>query len=271
MGVVSGSELFRPSAPPPPVLLALDVGNSAIKGGLFEGEALSRAFRLRTDPTASVAAYRHALRHHLGGASVRRLGLASVVPAVGAAVAEAAHLETMQGPMLVGPRLRLPFALGYRTPETLGADRLAAAAGAWVRFGEEAAGRPLVVVDAGTAVTFEVLEGGAYLGGAIGVGPDLLRLALARGTAQLPEIRPALPRSPIGRSTAEALQAGIALPFLDGVRGMLGRLREALGAEPLVVATGGWGSLLGEHLEAVAHVEPALVLHGVRALAALNP
>lgn len=231
-----------------------------------------RTFRFATDPTASVPTYRHALRHHLDGAEVRRVGLVSVVPAVTERLADAARAETLQLPVVVGPALVLPFRMAYETPETLGADRLAAAAGAWALYRAAHPSRPLVVVDAGTAVTVEVVSGDdAYLGGAIGAGPDLVRRALARGTAQLPEVSPVLPRRAVGRSTREALQAGLMWPFLDGVRGLIARITAELDAAPFVVATGGWGALLAEYLDAIDHAEPDLVLHGVRALLDLNP
>lgn len=255
-----------------PLLLTLDIGNTAIKGGLFDGSALTRTFRMATDTVASVPAYRHALRHHLDGAEIERVGLVSVVPAVTGLLAEAAQAETMRLPLIVSHRLTLPFAMGYETPDTLGTDRIAAAAGAWTLYRDDAPDRPLVVVDAGTAVTLEVVSAdGVFLGGTIGAGPDLVRRALARGTAQLPEVEARLPRRAIGRSTKEALQAGLMWPFLDGVRSLLARAADELGAEPLVIATGGWSELLAEHTEAVDHVEPDLVLHGVRALLDLNP
>ena len=100
-------------------------------------------------------------------------------------------------------------------------------------------------------------------------GPGLVRDALSRGTAQLPPVSLALPATPVGRSTAEALQAGILFGFLDGVRGMLGRLHHHLGARPIVVATGGWADFLKAHLDEIDHVEPHLVLHGIRTLMTL--
>ncbi len=252
--------------------LTLDIGNTAVKGGLFDGPALVRTFRLASDAAASVPAYRHALRHHLDGAEIERVGIASVVPVVAERLVEAARAETLRLPLVVSPRLALPFEMGYETPETLGTDRIAAAAGAWTRYHGDAPDRPLVVVDAGTAVTLEVVSAdGVFLGGTIGAGPDLVRRALARGTAQLPEIDAVVPRRAVGRSTSEALQAGLMLSFLDGVRGLLARVTAELRADPLVVATGGWSGLLAEHTEAIDHVEPDLVLHGVRALLELNP
>lgn len=254
------------------MILALDIGNTAVKGGLFDGTALVRTFRFATDPAASVPAYRHALRHHLGGAEVQQIGIASVVPAVTERLAEAVRAETLLPALVVRHTLALPFAMGYETPETLGTDRLAAAAGAHALYREAQPDRPLVVVDAGTAVTVEVVSADdVFLGGTIGAGPDLVRRALAGGTAQLPDVAPDLPRRAIGRSTREAIQSGLLFPFLDGVRGLLTRIADELGTEPYAVATGGWGTLLAEHVPAIVHAEPHLVLHGVRALLDLNP
>src|SRR5690606_2623443 len=146
------------------------------------------------------------------------------------------------------------------------------AAGAHALYREAQPDRPLVVVDAGTAVTVEVVSADdVFLGGTIGAGPDLVRRALAGGTAQPPDVAPGLPPRAIGRSTREAIQSGLLFPFLDGVRGLLTRIADELGTEPYAVATGGWGTLLAEHVPAIVHAEPHLVLHGVRALLDLNP
>lgn len=252
--------------------LALDIGNSAVKGGLFDGAVLVRTFQFETDPAASVPAYRHTLRHYLENAEARRVGLASVVPTVTERLGEAVRAETLQLPTIVGPALALPFKMGYETPETLGTDRIAAAAGAHALYRKMHPHRPLVIVDAGTAVTVEVVSADdVFLGGTIGAGPDLVRRVLSRETAQLPEVRATLPRRAIGRSTREAMQIGIMTPFLDGVRGLLARIAAELGTTPFVVATGGWGTLLAEHIATIDHVEPNLVLHGIRVLLDLNP
>jgi len=253
--------------PDAPSLLALDAGNSAVKGGLFAGERLVRTFRIaltRHDPPERWEA---ALREQLAGTPPVPVGLASVVPEV-AAVLEAYFRRAGVVPVAIGTALRLPFRIAYETPHTLGADRLAAAAAAWLRYsGAPAAPRAVVALDAGTAVTYEVLDRlGVYWGGAIAPGPVLLERALHTGTAQLPPVPLALPPQPVGRSTRGALQAGILYGFVDGVRGMLDRLVAYLGEPPVVVATGGWAPFLEEHVAAIETVDPHLVLHGIRLL-----
>ena len=253
--------------------LALDAGNSGLKGAFFEGDRLVHSFRTGYAQDGADG-WLATLRPHVGGRRVERVGIASVVPAVTAALRDVLPALSGPAPFVVHHALRLPFRLAYRTPETLGTDRLAAAAAAVAGYGRAPDGtaRAVVALDAGTAVTLEVIDaGGVYRGGVIAAGPDLVRDALAGGTAQLPPVPLDLPPSVIGGTTREALQAGILFTFLEGVRGLLARTEAALGTPPVVVATGGWGPFLAEHLEEVSAVDPHLVLRGVHVLMRLNP
>jgi type III pantothenate kinase len=124
----------------------------------------------------------------------------------------------------------------------------------------------VIVVDAGTAVTCEVVHrDGVYQGGTIAAGPALARQALQSGTAQLPAVPLDLPDDPVGRSTQTALQSGIMWSLVDGVQGMTDRLASTLPDAPQIVVTGGWGDLLARHLDTSSHA-PHLVLHGIRIL-----
>lgn len=255
--------------------LVLDIGNSAVKGGWFDGERLTRTFRLALQPQAPAEAWIAALHAELaGGGPVVRAGIASVVPPVTAALQTALRQAAGFSAEVVHHAMQLPFRLAYETPHTLGTDRLAAAAAAWVRYGRDAEERPrhVLALDAGTAVTFEVIRReGLYAGGSIAPGPRLMQYALHRDTAQLPEVPLDVPVQPVGRSTREALQAGIMYGFVDAVGGMLARLGRVLDAPPYVVATGGWAPLLHAQLPGIDHVDPHLVLHGIRLLMAMNP
>lgn len=252
--------------------LVLDVGNSAAKGGLFRGEALVHTFRIEGIDAVEPSAWSAALRERIGDVRPDRAGLASVVPSATAPLREVLRELTGREALVVSSDLRLPFRLDYQTPHTLGTDRLAAAAAAWTRFGGGSDAGACVVVDAGTAVTYEVVDrAGVYRGGAIAPGPALSARALIGGTAQLPSAVPLeLPEHAIGRSTREAIQAGLMWGFLDSVAGMLRRIRGTLKAPTYVVATGGWGPFLQEHLE-IDRVEPHLVLEGIRVLMEANP
>lgn len=255
------------------VLLTLDVGNSAVKGGIFDGNDLARVFSVSRasidDAGDAVRAWRNALAPRLSSASIEQVGLASVVPSTADAVIEALALLTTAPVTRVRPTMSLPFELAYETPETLGTDRLAAAAAGWGQYGRSASPpRSVIVVDAGTAVTCEVVHrDGVYQGGTIAAGPALARQALQSGTAQLPAVPLTLPDAPVGRSTQTALQSGIMWSLVDSVRGMTDRLADTLPDPPQVVVTGGWGSLFADHLPGSQHA-PHLVLHGIRLLVA---
>ena len=262
--------------------LTLDIGNSAAKGGFFSGERLRHTFHLAPPAEPTEAAWTAALRAALQTGAlekmleetgVARVGLASVVPAATLPAQAALWQVTGCRAEVVGPEMTLPFTLTYETPQTLGMDRLAAATAAWTRYYDP--GNGLVVLDAGTALTVEVIDaGGTFLGGTISAGPDLLRRALHAGTAALPDVPldapGGAPPPPIGRSTEAALRSGIFYGFVDGAHGLIDRCAATLGGTPIVVATGGWSALLARYIERIDHVEPHLVLHGIRALMALS-
>jgi type III pantothenate kinase len=257
------------------MLLALDIGNSAVKGALFDGETLRQVFHVDVPPPETSGEgradrWQQALGAHLSAVSVDRTGIVSVVPEAVPA-AEAALGSLTRGPVVVVDAfMRLPFTLDYETPRTLGTDRLAAAAAAWTRYGAPAS-RSIIAIDAGTAVNYEVVDHGAvYRGGAIGAGPALTQQALRSGTAQLPTVPLQVPSAAMGTSTHTAMQSGILYGFIDGVCGMVNRLGDALDDTPCVVLTGGWSAVLADRMPHVDRVEPHLVLDGVRILLDLN-
>lgn len=256
------------------MLLALDLGNSTVKAGLFENDKLIRVTLI--DPPGPSSAdpnarrWKEALTSFLDGCVIDRAGIVSVVPARTDAVTRLVQSITGKNVTSVHPGMALPFGLDYETPDTLGTDRLAAAAAGWVRYGRDGP-RSVLVVDAGTALNYEVIHrDGIYQGGAIAAGPGLMREALRAGTAQLPNVSLTLPGNPVGRSTETALQSGIMGGLIDSVRGMTDRLARTLPDAPQLVLTGGWSQLLADHLDASAQHAPHLVLRGVRILAAMN-
>jgi len=263
------------------MILTLDIGNTSVKGGVFDGPEVASVFHLDVGSPgggsdAAAESWERALRRATDGREITRAGLVSVVPDATPAAEQALESLTGQPVTCVTPAIPLPFRLDYETPHTLGADRLAAAAAAWVRYGrvprkaDEApptAPRSVIAVDAGTAVTYEVVRrDGSYRGGAIGPAPVLMQRALRSGTAQLPTVPLTFPDGPVGRSTRSALQSGILWGFVDGVTGMIDRLSGTLPDSPVVVVTGGWSDVLAEHVDAIDHVVPHLVLDGVRLL-----
>lgn len=245
--------------------LVLDIGNSAVKGALYSGDTLEHTFRSTHDP----ASLGPILLSEIESSSLERAGYASVVPMTSGVVSRL--FENGGIPVTrIRHSMRLPFTLAYKTPETLGTDRIAAAAAAWLRYGRDAE-RSVVALDAGSAFTYEVVRrDGVYLGGSIAPGPGLMQRALNRDTAQLPEVPLVLPEAPIGRSTTEAIQVGIMYGFIESARGLLKRINESLDENALVVVTGGWASMLAQNVDEVDAVDPHLVLEGIRLLMEMN-
>ena len=233
------------------MILVMDIGNSAAKVGLWNGSDVVRAGRL-TDPGA--------LADFLGDAHVQAAGAVSVVPAHNAAWS--AVVPSAVTLRFFDHESEWPVRIGYRTPGTLGTDRIAAAVGGWLDP-DRPPDTTTVVVDAGTALTLEVVTpDGEYPGGIIAPGPELLRRALNEGTAQLPLVPLESPPHTVGRSTVEAMQSGIMLGFQALVEGLLRDLRAQRG--PLyVVATGGWAPWLSTRIGDIDTVRPHLVLRGV--------
>lgn len=249
----------------------VDIGNSAVKWILFEGDTPVRRGREASPGLDGTPPWISRLGGDAEGAD--RAVLVSVVPSLTAVVSNELSQRLGRAPLVVSSALRLPFVMAYRTPATLGADRLAAAAGALdlaTRRGRNPGN--LVVVDAGTALTVDRIgEGPTYEGGAIAPGPVLLATALRSGTAQLPAVPMDLPAEVIGRSTDEAIRVGVMHGFVAAAEGLITRMSRTQAASPFVVATGGWAQLLARETTVIDEVAPDLVLHGALTLLALNP
>lgn len=242
------------------MILAIDIGNSSIKMGLIDSFTIVKTY-------TSKELNEDDLKDFINGYEVTAAGLASVVPDQTPLIQKWLS-KISDGPLLVvNPDLKLPFDMGYLSPETLGADRLAVAAAGQTLFPDD---RCIVIIDTGTAITFDVISDNCFLGGTIGPGPDLTRKALTHGTAQLPEIKPILPSFAIGRTTQECLQSGIMRGFVESTKGLLNAISAELPAEPRVILTGGWSSLLESHMDQPVVVEPHLVLYGIRNLLQIN-
>lgn len=242
--------------------LTVDAGNTYVKIALFEGPAFVRSWRFATHsdwPATAIAT--------LPNLDLAAIGVAAVVPIRDTVVEMAEQFRIT--PFFVDARGNLPFRMEYDTPMTLGADRVAAAAAAWVAFGGD--GRPVVSVDAGTAVTIEVVSGqGRFLGGSIAPGPPLQIRALTSGTAQLPEVDLEQVPQAIGTSTASGIRAGVLFGVVDAIDGMVRRICDDQGSTPHVVVTGGWAEYLSPLLRTPHLVDPHLVHRGILHLLLLD-
>jgi len=244
------------------VYLLIDISNSFTKFAASSRDTLRRDSR-STDPARTPRA----------GARMARPGqkivLSSVVPDSARLALRAFAPQAARGELLtVSPRLNLGAGIDYPRPSTIGADRLANAAAARHLYGA-----PCVVVDFGTAVTFDILSPeGNYIGGVIAPGLEVMTDYLFQRTALLPRIRPVEPASAIGRSTRAAMLAGAVYGYRGLVREILAQIRRELGAPRRlhVVATGGYAKLISARLPEIKLVHPHLTLEGLRIIGNLN-
>jgi type III pantothenate kinase len=242
--------------------LLVDISNSFTKFASSSRDALRRVSRL---PTAGLTRRSFAAMARPG----QKIVLSSVVPDKARLAREAFAPQAARGDFLtVSARLNLGAGIDYPRPSTIGADRLANAAAARHLYGA-----PAVVVDFGTAVTFDILSAeGNYIGGVIAPGLEVMTDYLFQRTALLPRIRPVEPASAIGRSTRAAMLAGAVYGYRGLVREILAQVRRQLGSPRRlhVIATGGYARLISARLPQIKLVHPNLTLEGLRIIGNLN-
>ena len=247
------------------MLLVVDVGNTQTHVGAFRGEELLHDWRFATvrESTADELGARLRSLLALRDVSFGDLDasiLSSTVPQLRpewTAMAERYLGHTMPA---VGPGLRTGMPIRMDNPREVGADRLVNAVAAFERFGG-----PCVIVDFGTAITYDVVgAAGEYVGGIIAPGVEISMEALTSRAAAIPKIDLTPPRTLIGKSTVEAIRSGVIYGFAAQVDGMLGRLREELGDETAAVATGGLAAAIVPFCELIDEIDPLLTLTGLR-------
>ena len=248
------------------MLLAADVGNTEIVLGVFDGLALAHTWRLSTRPERTadeLALHLEFFLEHRGltFTSLDGFVVASVVPDVTHAVHDLAERYLAFSPLIVGPGTKTGVPVLTDNPREVGADRVVNSLAAFTRFGG-----PAIVVDFGTSTNFDVVsEKGEFLGGVIAPGLQVSASSLVSRTARLTRVDLTPPRSPIGRSTVEAIQSGLLYGTAGEVDAIVTRIRTELGvpAAP-VVATGGLAPTVIPHCTTIDHHEPWLTLEGLR-------
>lgn len=255
------------------MLLCLDVGNTQIHGGVFEQDTLRGQFRKSTQPLGSAdelgVFFTAVLREQgLDPKAIRRTAICSVVPAAQLSLRQACRTYFDSEPFLLQAGAKTGLKVRYRNPHEVGADRIANAIAAVHRHPN----RDIIVVDCGTATTFDVVSSaGDYLGGAILPGISVSLDALASHTAKLPRVEIARPAAALGRSTVESIQSGVIHGQIGAIRQLLELLgREAFVSEqPHVIGTGGF-SWLFEPERLFDEIIPELVLDGLRYAEEMN-
>ncbi|HHY95286.1 MAG TPA: type III pantothenate kinase [Firmicutes bacterium] len=247
------------------MLLAVDVGNTNIVWGVYRGKELSFHWRTTTGRQTTADEFGMLLHqlcayHGLGLAALHAVVMASVVPPLTPALEEMCRRYLGVEALVVGPGVKTGMDIRYDNPREVGADRIVNAVAAYELYGG-----PAIVVDFGTATTFDVISSqGEYLGGAIAPGIGISTEALFERAARLPRIELVKPRSAIGKNTVASMQAGIVFGFAGQVDELVRRIKKELGEEARVIATGGMAELLAGEARTIEKVDPLLTLEGLR-------
>jgi type III pantothenate kinase len=253
------------------MLLAIDVGNTNLTLGLYEGERLDPHWRLATDHDRMPDEYGLqllGLLAHAGRSAGDLTGicLASVVPQLTQRIAQACGEYLKHDPLIVDTGVKTGIRIRYEDPKAVGADRVADAVATMHLYGG-----PACIVDFGTATTFNALtRDGEYLGGAITAGINLAADALSTHAAKLQRIDLQRPPSVIGRNTVQAMQSGLLFGYVSMTEGMVTRFRAELGSDMKVIATGGLAEIVARETKVIDILAPWLTLDGLRFIWELN-
>lgn len=253
------------------MLLTIDMGNTNLTLGLYEGSKLGARWRLATDHERMPDEYGLQILGMLqhGGCSPAQLhgvSLASVVPPLTGRLVKACEQFLGQQPFVIDSSVHTGIKILYDDPAAVGADRIVDAVAVRQLYGG-----PACVVDFGTATTFDAITAeGDYLGGAIAPGIGIAAEALFQRTAKLPRVDLQRPPNVIGRNTVHALQSGLLFGYVALVEGMVARFREQLGPEMKVIATGGLAEVVSKETEVIQIIAPWLTLDGLRMLWDMN-
>ncbi len=248
------------------LLLALDVGNTNTVVGLFTGAELRGHWRLTTQADRTADEIGMWLRQLLqweqvAPADLIGVAVSSVVPPMDPRLREGVKRYLGQTPFFIEPGIKTGIPLRVDAPQELGADRLCDAVAAYAEHGG-----PCVVIDFGTAVTWEVVSAsGEYLGGVIAPGPGITAEALGGKTAKLPRVAMAPPPRVIGKGTVDSIQSGLFYGYLGLIQGVTRRILDEVGGAK-VIATGGFAPVFAEHAPLIDLVETDLTLRGLRIL-----
>ncbi|HYT66198.1 MAG TPA: type III pantothenate kinase [Vicinamibacterales bacterium] len=252
------------------MLLAIDVGNTNVTIGVFDGDRLVHSWRLaalreRTADELGIFVTRLFEQVHVPIGTVDGIAVASVVPPLTRPMEEMCERYFSHTALIVDAT-NAGMPVHYSPVGDVGADRIVNAVAAWEKYGRTA-GAPLIVVDFGTGTTFDVISAaGEYLGGVICPGINISAEALFQRAARLPRVDVRKPASVIGQNTVNAMQSGLFFGYVEMVDGLVRRMRAALeaGDRAIVIATGGLAEVISGESAAIQHVDQNLTLDGLR-------
>ncbi|MBT9169050.1 MAG: Type III pantothenate kinase [Syntrophomonadaceae bacterium] len=253
------------------MLLAIDIGNTNITLGVFDGDKLRTNWRVATGIHRMADEYASLLldlfdRRGIASSQIKEAAVCSVVPPLITVFEEVCRRYLKISPLIVQAGVKTGVRILLDNPREVGPDRVVNAAAAHHLYGG-----PLIVIDLGTAITFDtVSKEGDYLGGAIAPGIAIATEALFNRTAMLPRVELIPPKKAIGKNTVAAMQSGIVYGYVALIEGMVNRIRQELEGEVKIIATGGYAELLARETPVIQEVNPDLTLIGLRLIYEMN-
>ena len=254
------------------MLLAIDLGNTNIKYGVFDGDKLLASFRVSSRISRTADEYGSVLVGLLADRDIKKSDIdgiifSSVIPALNYTMCHMCEFFFGISPIIVGPGIKTGLNIKAENPREVGADIIVNSVSAFNKYGG-----PIVVIDFGTATTFDVISEKCELVGVV-IAPGIKTSleGLATKTAQLPMVELDAPKTVIGKNTKHCMQAGIIFGFAGLVENILRKIRQELGLKEIkVVATGGLGEIIAKEVKAINTVDRTLTLDGLRQIYQLN-
>lgn len=257
------------------MLLVIDIGNTNIKYGVYDKDKLTQSFRVSSRLSKTADEYGSVLVNLLADKGIDKSNIdgiivSSVIPALNYTMCHMCEYFFKISPIMVGPGVKTGLNVMVENSKEVGADRIVNSVSAYNKYGEKDV--PLVVVDFGTATTFNVLnKDGALIGGVIAPGIKTALESLVKNTAQLPMIELVAPKHVVAKSTESNMQAGIIFGFAGLVDNIISKIKSELKVEKLtVVATGGMGEIISKESKYLKVVDRTLTLDGLRIIYDLN-
>ena len=254
------------------MLLAIDLGNTNIKYGVFDGEKMVASFRVSSRISRTADEYGSVLVGLLSNSGIQKSDIdgiifSSVIPALNYTICHMCEFFFGISPLIIGPGIKTGLNIKADNPKEVGADIIVNSVSAFTKYGG-----PIVVIDFGTATTFDVInEKGELLGVVIAPGIKTSLEGLSSKTAQLPMVELDAPKTVIGKNTKHCMQAGIIFGFAGLVDNIIKRIKKELKLQEIkVIATGGLGEIIAKQSDAISLVDRTLTLDGLKTIYDLN-
>ena len=254
------------------MLLAIDIGNTNITLGVYDGDSLVATWRISTDVNKQADEYAvlfNGLLQNRGmqESTITEIVVCSVVPPLTGVFEEFCQSHFGLNPLVVGTGVKTGMRILYENPRDVGADRVADAVAAYQKYGG-----PVIVVDLGTATVFDaVSKDGEYLGGAIAPGVGVAADALVARASKLTRVELTAPQDAIGRTPSASMQSGLIFGYVGLIEGLVARFKKEMGPGVKVVATGGLAGTMAGETDVLDAVDPDLTLEGLKLIHEMNP